>query len=94
MPVDSGKSTKMFMLTLIISLIITEVIAYFLGGGDAMFLIAAAVVSVIIAAITVSSAKASMVAHNKTEAQHYVVKDSFQLTGQNDRYVRTYEEKG
>ena len=94
MPVDSGKSTKMFMLTLIISLVITEVLAYFIGGGDFMFLAAAAVVSIIIAALTVSSAKASMVAHNQTEAKHYVVQGSFKLTGQNDRYVRTYEEKG
>ena len=84
----------MFMLTLIISLVITELIAYFIGSGDFVFMAAAAIISFIIAAVTVSSAKASMVSHNKTEAQHYVVKGSFQLTGENDRYVRTYEERG
>ena len=94
MPVDQGKASKMFMITLIISLIITELAAVFIMSSDPVFLIGAAVLSLIIAFIRVSSAKSSMVAHNKTEAKHYMVQGSFKLTGQNDRFVRTYEERG
>ncbi|MBR5420055.1 MAG: hypothetical protein IK115_02785 [Lachnospiraceae bacterium] len=94
LPIDSGKSTKLFMLTLIISLVISELIAFFLLGGEGLWLGVAAVISLIIAFISVSSAKSSMVAHNKTEAKHYVVQGSFKLISQNDRHIGTRQVKG
>ncbi len=94
LPVDQGKATKMFIVTLIVSLIITELISYFLFSADTMFMIGAAVVSLIIAAITVSSAKSSMVAHTKSEARQYVVQGSFKLISQADRHIGTRQVKG
>ena len=94
LPVDEGKASKMFIVTLIISLLITEALAYFLLGADALYLIGAAVVSVIIAAVRVSSAKSSMVAHTKTEAKHFMVQGSFNLINQSDRHIGTRQVKG
>ncbi|MCR5250261.1 MAG: hypothetical protein K6E50_06630 [Lachnospiraceae bacterium] len=94
MPVDNNKATAMFFKTLLICAVICAVIGYFVLSDIVTAVIVAAVIGLIVGAITVSSAKSSMVSHQKTEASEYLLKDTFKLTGQNDRYVRSYEEKG
>ena len=97
LPIDSGESTSYFMKTAGISFVILEVIAAILGlfndPGVVTAVIGGLIIALIIAAIALSSAKSSMVAHTKSEASHYFVKQSFKLTRKEDRYVGTREEK-
>ncbi|MCR4642969.1 MAG: hypothetical protein K5697_13210 [Lachnospiraceae bacterium] len=96
LPVDNGKATRMFLLTSVIALAILEALAYFIFCQDEISifaLIGAAVIALIIGGVTVSSAKASMVSHLKTEAKEFLVKDSFRLTAQNDRHIDTRHRK-
>ena len=87
---------SMFLLTSVIALAILEALAYFIFCQDEISifaLIGAAVIALIIGGVTVSSAKASMVSHLKTEAKEFLVKDSFRLTAQNDRHSDTRHRK-
>ena len=91
LPIDSGKSTALFLKTALITAVIAFVISYFLELGTMGYLISL-VAAFAVAAIALSSAKAAMVAHIKTEADHFLAGDSFKLTAQSDNYTGTRHE--
>ncbi|MBO6205582.1 MAG: hypothetical protein J6O73_01465 [Lachnospiraceae bacterium] len=92
LPIDSGKSTKLFLSTALITAVIATILLYFILGEFGTALIASIVIGLIVGGISLSSAKAAMVASEKTQADHFLVDNSFALTNQLDRYTGTRHE--
>lgn len=93
LPIDQGKSTKLFLSRFVIIALIAAAILYFaMDGFGATTILGAIVVGLIGAFVALSSAKAAMVAAEKTQADHFLVNNSFGLTRQADKYTGTRHE--
>ena len=92
LPIDSGKSARLFIITAVITAVICGLISYIFLDAGGSGIIASVVIGLIVAAISLSSAKAAMVASVKNQASEYLKKDSFKLLDQTDNYMRTREE--
>ena len=93
LPIDQGKSTKLFLSTALITMVIAALVLYFVMGGlDVFTVLGAIVVGLVVGGVSLSSAKAAMVASVKTQADSFLVNNSFALTNQQDRYTGTRHE--
>lgn len=93
LPIDQGKSTKLFLSTALITTVIAALVLYFVMGGlDVFTVLGAIVVGLVVGGVSLSSAKAAMVASVKTQADSFLVNNSFALTNQQDRYTGTRHE--
>ncbi len=96
LPVDKGQATGYFAKVAGIAFVIFQVLMFLLklfqNNNVVGIEIAALVVALIIGAIALSSAKSSMVSHQKHEAAQYLKQGSFKLNRKEDRHTGTRNE--
>ncbi len=96
LPVDKNLATGYFFKISIITMLVAQLILWLMGSFQnenlLMYEGVALLASLVVGALALSSAKAAMVSHMKTEAKHYLVKDSFRLQSRNDRYLGVHYE--
>ena len=93
LPIDQGKCTKVFLTSALIVAAIALAILYFAMDGFGVGTIVGALVAGLIGGfVSLSSAKAAMVASEKGQADQFLDENSFALTRQEDRHTGTRHE--